>query len=428
MSDRPLSTDSGDPAERAAALYQQACDLIVDNKVVDAVGVINQCRALDPSHYHAARTLAAIAMTNGYDADGRAILTAYYDAYPCRTALAERIGKDPALVLLRGFSDSHVIPWRDAEGRPTTRFRGGHFTVQYLLTNPTYPIHRFTIVRDNILRPGMLPKHGLMLNTIADPDLERASLETLATYLDRTPDAKVINRPDKVLETTRDANWRRLQRVEGLVFPETHRVRFEHSRASEVAAVIRERKLDDGPMILRATGTHTARSTALIRSGADLDRYMGDGTLSGDHYLIRYIETRFRGDFFRKLRLFWIGGVFYPVVCHIDRHWNVHGGNRKEVMRGDESLIAEEKRFLADWRAYVGARNADLLERIAADAGLEFLGVDFTVDDAGRVLIYEMNPAMRHAFDHGKAFPYKLPYDFEISQAFTDMVDARLRG
>jgi len=116
------------------------------------------------------------------------------------------------------------------------------------------------------------------------------------------------------------------------------------------------------------------------------------------------------------------------VVCHLDTVWNVHGGNRKEVMRGDAALMAEEKRFLKDWKTYVGARNADLLERVADQVGLEFFGVDFTVDEAGRVLIYELNPAMRHAFDHGKNFPYKLPYDYEVSRAFEAMVQARLRG
>ena len=35
---------------------------------------------------------------------------------------------------------------------------------------------------------------------------------------------------------------------------------------------------------------------------------------------------------------------------------------------------------------------------------------------------------MRHAFDHGKNFPYKLPYDHAVSEAFEAMAEARLRG
>ncbi len=419
---------SGSIAARAEALYRGACDLLLENKVAPAIDLIKQCRALDPSHYHAARTLAAIAMRNGYDADGRAVLLSYYRNFPYKTMRANRLGKEPAVLLIRGFSGTHVIPWQNEDGQPTTRFRGGHFTTQYLLREPSFPMHRFTIAGDNILRPGVVPEHALMINTIADPDLEIATLKTLALHLERTPGANVINHPSRVLPTTREANYQRFRGTRGLVVPETHRVRFEEASVDEVSATIKRLGLGDGPVILRATGTHTARSTGLIRSRADLETYLGDGTLSGDHYLIRYIEVLWNGAYFRKMRLFWIGDAFYPVVCHLDTVWNVHGGNRKEIMRGDAALMAEEKRFLADWKGYVGTQCADVLERVAGEVGLEFFGVDFTVDDAGRVLVYELNPAMRHAFDHGKNFPYKLPYDHAVSEAFEAMVDKRLQG
>ncbi len=119
-------------------------------------------------------------------------------------------------------------------------------------------------------------------------------------------------------------------------------------------------------------------------------------------------------------------GEFYPVVCHIDIVWNVHGGNRKEVMRDNDELKAEEQRFLKDWKCYVGASNANRLEKIAEIASMEFFGVDFTIDENEELFIYELNASMRHSFDHAKAFPYKLPYDLEVSQAFSDMIARRL--
>jgi len=211
----------------------------------------------------------------------------------------------------------------------------------------------------------------------------------------------------------------------GIRFPETHRVEFDDSSAKDVAATMVRLGLDDAQVILRATGTHTARSTGLIGNRADLDAYVGNGTLSGPHYLIRYVESLWRDEYFRKLRLFCIDGTLHPVVCHLDKIWNVHGGNRKDIMRHDDELMNEEKQFLSDWRSYVGTANADRLESLVPLVGLEFFGIDFTFDDAG-LLIYEMNPAMRHSFDHAKDFAYKLPHDQAITEAFSGMLDRRL--
>ena len=40
----------------------------------------------------------------------------------------------------------------------------------------------------------------------------------------------------------------------------------------------------------------------------------------------------------------------------------------------------------------------------------------------GDILIFELNPAMRHSFDHAKNFPYMAPYMHAIKDAFSNMV------
>jgi hypothetical protein len=104
----------------------------------------------------------------------------------------------------------------------------------------------------------------------------------------------------------------------------------------------------------------------------------------------------------------------------------VHGGNRKTIMRNDEALMDEEKRFLTDWKSYVGGPNVDTLEKVAQRTGLDFFGMDFTLDEDGKIFVYELNPAMRHSFDHARNFPYKLPHDHNISNAFLGMILNRL--
>lgn len=439
MTDLSRGTAASDPTAPAARqasaaqifqlnqLYARAVSRIGADDAAAAVPLLQSCLRLNPGHYKAVRTLAAMAMQTGAGDQGRALLRDYFQAYPLRSKRLRLAGTRPTLLSVRGFSGSDVIPWRNEDGEITTMFRGGHFSTQFLIAKPDFPEHVYTIAAGNILAADAVPRFDLLLNKIADPDVESETLADLQTYLGRHPETAVINAPAKVFETTREANYRRLRGSPGITFPETHRLRFDHADADLVAATIRRLGLDDGPVILRATGTHTARTTALIRSRADIDTYVGDRPLSGPHYLIRYIDRRWRGDWYRKLRLFCIDGRFYPTVCHIDRVWNVHGGNRKDVMRGNAELMDQEKRFLLDWRAYVGRANADRLETLIDLVGLDFFGIDFNVgpDDDG-VLIYEMNPAMRHSYDHARNFPYKMPFDMAITQAFTDMVNARL--
>ncbi|MDA1311232.1 MAG: hypothetical protein O2985_16710, partial [Proteobacteria bacterium] len=181
------------------------------------------------------------------------------------------------------------------------------------------------------------------------------------------------------------------------------------------------------PFLIRQVGTQTGRSFALIKSRDDLDGYVG-AALNATYFVINYRPILWNGRLFRKLRLFSIDGEYFPVVCHLDQVWNVHGGNRKTMMLNDEVLMAEEKRFLKDWRSYVGAQNVTCLEEVKTRVNLEFFGVDFTLDEEGKIFIYELNPAMRHSFDHGRNFPYKLPYDHAISDAFGTMIQRRLAG
>ena len=60
-----------------------------------------------------------------------------------------------------------------------------------------------------------------MLNTMADPDVEMASLKSLSKYLEGRPDTAVINHPSQIMKSSRDGNFRALQDVPGLYFPRT---------------------------------------------------------------------------------------------------------------------------------------------------------------------------------------------------------------
>ncbi|MDJ0827007.1 MAG: hypothetical protein QNJ16_16050 [Rhodobacter sp.] len=424
MEARAANATSSDRAER---LYHRAVQDLLGGDGATGVEKLSAAMRLDDSHYKAVRLYAALTMQIGRDAAGREAMIRYFQRHPVRSRLQAAPRIKAALLSVRGFSKTRLIAARSEREGIKTTFRGGHFTTKFLLREPAYSVHRFTIAGENILRPGVVPEHGVMLNTIADPDLEGESLTTLITYLERHPETRVINRPEHVLKLTRDGNFRRFDPLPGVRFPETYRAWFQKAGIDEVAAKLAEFGLDGAPVIIRRAGGQTARKAARVRSRAELAAAVGDG-LTGEHYIVRYIEELWQGRMFRKMRLFWIDGEFYPVVCHLDHHWNVRGDNRMEVMAKDPALLDEEMRYLADWRSYVGATNADRLHEIAGMVGLEWFGMDFNVDSEGRLLIYELNPAMRHSFEHGTNFPYKLPSDHRITDAFTTMVEKRLEA
>ena len=407
------------------ALARLARALLRQHRLDEAYGVYSRVAREDPDHRDAHAALAALKCKFGQVDEGRALLEAYFERCPFRSAIPEGVEGRPALLKIRGFDKTKITLGARNNGSTKWKMRGGHFSTRFLLPDPDFAVHTYTITKHNIRDATTVPPHDLILNTIAEADVEGASLATLQSYLDQNPDVPLINRPEQILKTTRDGNFQRLQGFEGLRFPRTMRLAMTGQDAATLARELEELGFDY-PLLLREVGTQTGRTFGLIEGKKDLERYVRRG-LHGTWYAIKYHEILFQGRYFRKLRLFCIDGVFYPVVCHIDQIWNVHGGNRKEMMRGSEELMGEEKRFLADWRSYVGARAADGFERLMGEVGLDFFGADFTLDPDGNAFIYELNAAMRHSFDHAQNFPYKLPYDQAITDAFSTMVSSRLQ-
>lgn len=312
--------------------------------------------------------------------------------------------------------------------RPRPHYRGGHFLTAHLLPAGRYRVVDWTVALDNINRRDDVPRHDLLLNTIADADTERRSLESLSRYLKGHPGVPVVNHPDRVLATARDENARRLAAVPGLVFPRTVRFRRDGASPGSVAARIGAWGLAY-PVIVRETGTHTGRTVALVRNDADLIGYFARAT-GEEFYLIQFIDERFTGEdgerYFNKKRFFCIDGRLYPVVSHVDRVWNVHGHNRLAVMTQNPWMQEQERRYLDDPMGVIGEKRYRALESLGGLVGLDFFGIDYAVRGDGTLLVFEMNASMRHSHDHARNFPYMRPAMERISRAFAAMIERKL--
>ena len=389
----------------------------------DALDAYRALIGHDPDDQELHELLAGVHAVNGDVEKGRTVLRDMFYRLPLEL---RRRGEpnDPIILRVSGLDGTYCKIARRKNGRPRPSYRGGHFTTRYLLPRRGYTVVNWTIALDNINRRYDIPRHDLILNTIAEPDTERRSLQSLATYLEAHPSTPVINHPARVLETARENNCRRFSELDGITFPKTERVTRKDGDAKALVQVIEERGFAF-PVILRETGTHTARTVALANTADDALRYFEDAT-GKEFYFIQFIDERVEEKYYNKKRMFCIDGELYPVVSHLDDVWNVHGGNRKTLMLQNPWMQEQERDFVNDPAGAIGKKNYAILRNLHSIVGLDFFGIDFNIRADGTILIFELNASMRHSNDHSRNFSYLQPHIDCISDSFAEMIRRRI--
>jgi hypothetical protein len=87
-----------------------------------------------------------------------------------------------------------------------------------------------------------------------------------------------------------------------------------------------------------------------------------------------------------------VGGEIFPLHLAISRRWMVHYYTAD--MADEPSHRAEEAAFLADMGAVLGPAVIATLESIARRLRLDYGGIDFALDAAGQVVVFEANATM----------------------------------
>ncbi len=227
-----------------------------------------------------------------------------------------------------------------------------------------------------------LPRHDVVFNAVGNADLSNRGLDK-AEQIVAASSAPVINHPSHVRHTGRVAVAERLRDVPGVVTPRIARM----TRAELLAA----RNLTF-PMLVRAPGFHTGEHFVRIDDETRLHDEIAK--LPGDELLaIEYLDTRSLDGIFRKYRVLTIDGNLYPVHLAASRDWKVHHFSADS----QAECLHEERAFLADMEAALGSDALRALARAAEILALDYGGIDFAIDGAGRVAIFEANPTMRVA-------------------------------
>ena len=407
-------------------LYDYGKVLLTVGKFNQALEVFRHCLAIDPHDYDSGLAFSSLLHGQGDLEGAKTMLAKVTRKHPYRFVSKPNPQK-PSILRMRGLEGSAYSIVEQADGTFKHLLRGGHFSIGDLVDKSQINLTILNIFENNLEELNNLPKFDLILNTIACPDLKPVSLLAAARFVDRYPHIPLINHPRKVLATTRERNSLRLNMIRGVRFPKTEKITWDGISVEKVIQEI----LGWGftfPLIVRKVGSQTGSSVAFLKNKSELKSHFQNSPSHQHYYVIQYHDCRYFQDVSNKTRVFFIDGKLYPVANLFNNDWNIHSGDRYNLMAKAPWTQEKEKTFLNDPIYYLGQENFTKLYQIRDVIGLDFFGIDFTILDDGTLFIFELNAAMRHNFDHAKNFPYTQPHLERISLAFNNMVQERLQN
>ena len=385
--------------------------------------VLSQASQNGPLGAEALKVLAALFHRTGETDNARRCIAAMAQL----EAIAEpsRLHPDrPNILRFRSVEKSRFgIKTNRETGLRYCRLKGGHFSTKNLIDRDRFNLYVATVFGNNLDKPDALPDFDLFMNSVSCPDLDPVGLDNVEAFLAKFPDVPVINPPHKVRRTTRAENSRRLGVLPHVILPQTELFRLE-GPAPAIADQMEAAGLGY-PVIVRHRGTQTGKTMAKIDSRAALIEWLSAQPPGTEAYATAFIDCRWPDGYYHKSRVFFIDGELFPVASLASDTWQIHSGDRYRVMSSTPSTQEDEKRFLSDPVAYLGAKAIEALYAIRDTIALDFFVIDFTLDSERNVIVFEANAAMRHNFDHAENFPYTRPHLERVSEAFAAMVERR---
>lgn len=264
---------------------------------------------------------------------------------------------------------------------------GGNTPTRWLLDDRVFQVHTVMV---EFWQPTMgLPSHQIVFNAVSDADLTMHALHAAKSLLDFT-NVPVINPPKAIEKTGRVSTLGNFKDIPGILVPNVKRVSKAqitgvHQQNDELAMEW------EYPILLRAPGYHTGRHFIRVDHGSDLARAAAQLPRQ-DVLVMEYIHARGKDGQFRKYRVMMIDGQLYPLHMAISRDWKVHYFTSE--MAENASFRREEEEFLYHMPDVIGSRAMESLAIIQNQLGLNYAGVDFSLNDQGDLVLFEANATM----------------------------------
>lgn len=351
------------------------------------------------AHYLLAR--AAVGLWNFDEAEGLfqqaiALDTTRLETYTGLATLYEKVGKyDLADKTWRRGFEYGAIYKRGYLGKKQDPIRilvvssvlAGNIRFMRFLNQKEFLIT--SVLAESYTPELFLPDHDVIFQAIGDTELCVRGAE-IARQIAARSNAPIINNPDFIVHTSREENSERFRKLENVVTPLTKTFDRELLKGEGADAFLHEQGFTY-PVLMRSPGYFNGHYFEKIESKDDIARVVE--SLPGNQLIvIQYIDTMRADGTIRKYRVMGIDKKLYPVHLAISYNWKIHYFSSN--MRDKQEFRDEEYAFLYDMEQTLGPKVLKALSDIVATLGLDYCGIDFTINDDGQVVVFEANATM----------------------------------
>lgn len=284
--------------------------------------------------------------------------------------------------------------------------------VDFLLDPRTTTLHKLFLLSPEQSGAAAIPPADAVFVAIGESD-ETAETLALASGLLPRIGLPYFNDPRKILGTERVNVSRALAGIPNVHVPVTLRIRREALESGAPPV--------EFPLVVRPVGSQAGRDLAHVGNAGELAAYL-NRVAAQVFFVMPFVDFRSADGYYRKYRIIVVDGEPYPYHLAISPNWMIHYYNAP--MRETGWMRQEEAVFLAHFDDVFSAPLRRALRDIASALGLEYFGVDCSIDPQGRLLVFEADPAMIvHAGDEPQMFGYKTPHVQRIFDAFAKLID-----
>lgn len=322
-----------------------------------------------------------------------------------------------------------VLNWRPQVISAADTLRDLHFVGNFPEQLASRHADRYRVHSVLVDAPGIEAKLPIADVTIAINNCANAERLALGGEAERVSriggllGVPIVNDPLRAVGASRLGNAKHLAGLEGVVVPRV--------LAIEPGAASREQQAEEIidtlglPVIIRIAWTHMGAATWLIRSEAELVATLTEkGTVP--LYAIEFAAAPHRDGLYRQLRVGVVGDRITLIRANFGSAWNVRARNNKVAI----AFHAENPHLIGVANSLVenpdGILTATIRERLAAiveRVPLDIFGIDFDIDDDGRIVFSEANATMNLL----STSTGELRYPIGAENAFLADVDAYLR-
>jgi hypothetical protein len=264
---------------------------------------------------------------------------------------------------------------------------GGNIPLGKVIDSQIFTVTMLTTEFYNPASP--LPAHHLVWNAIGDADRCPQALEMATVLLSKT-DVPVLNTPASVARTGRAENAPRFSEIKGVIVPKTLPITKAALGQSDALAML-EASGFAFPFLLRAVGFHEGKHFVKLHSKGELSTALL--AMPGWEFaVIQFLDARDSDGRCRKYRVMSIGGKLYPLHAAISKNWKIHYYTAD--MAENSAHRAEDLAFLSDMPHVLGSTAMNALEKISNTLGLDYAGIDFSLNAKGEILFFEANATM----------------------------------